>query len=180
MPPRIAPVADPDTETAEILAKTLVGDGPPLNVFTTLARHPRLLKRFNVLGGFFLTRGALPARDREIVILRSAWRSGSEYEFGQHVLIARQAGLTNAEIDALASERGAWPAHEAALVAVADEVDRQAAISDATWDALRTTYDEQQMIEVVLLAGFYRMLAGLLNTAGVERDAGVPGWPTAG
>jgi 4-carboxymuconolactone decarboxylase len=180
MAPRIAPVRDPDPETADILSKTLVGEGPPLNVFTTLARHPRLLKRFNVLGGFFLTRGSLPARDREIVILRSAWRSGSEYEFGQHVLIGRQAGLTDDEIRALATESGEWPAHEAALVAVADEVDRDAAVSDATWEALQTAYDEAQMIEVILLAGFYRMLAALLNTVGVERDDGVPGWPATG
>ena len=179
MAPRIAPVRDPDPETADILSKTLVGDGPPFNVFTTLARHPRLLKRFNVLGGFFLTRGSLPARDREIVILRSAWRSGSEYEFGQHVLIGRQAGLTDEEIAALATERATWPAHDAALVAVADEVDRDAVVSGATWEALRTSYDEQQLIEVILLAGFYRMLAGLLNTVGVERDEGVPGWPAA-
>ena len=180
MAPRIAPVRDPDRETADLLAKTLVGDGPPLNVFTTLARHPRLLKRFNVLGGFFLTRGSLPARDREIIVLRSAWRSGSEYEFGQHVLIGRRSGLTDAEIDALATERADWPAHDAALVAVADEVDRDAVVSSATWEALLASYDEQQLIEVVLLAGFYRMLAGLLNTVGVERDEGVPGWPSAG
>jgi alkylhydroperoxidase family enzyme len=180
MAPRIAPVRDPDPETADLLSKTLVGDGPPLNVFTTLARHPRLLKRFNVLGGFFLTRGSLPARDREIVVLRSAWRSGSEYEFGQHVLIGRRSGLTDAEIDALAKERADWPANDAALVAVADEVDRDAVVSSATWEALRASYDEQQLIEVILLAGFYRMLAGLLNTLGVERDEGVPGWPSAG
>ena len=127
-----------------------------------------------------LGRGSLPARDREIVILRSAWGSGSEYEFGQHVIIGRRAGLTDDEIGALATEGATWPAHDAALVAVADEVHRDAVVSGATWEALATEYDEQQLIEVILLAGFYRMLAGLLNTVGVERDEGVPGWPAAG
>ena len=178
MPPRVPPVTDPDPETAELLAKTgLKRDGRPLNVFATLAHHPRLLKRFNVLGGLFLGRGLLPARDRELVILRMAWRAGSEYEFGQHTLIGRQAGLDDAEIAALAGGERAWDERERALIAAADEVDATARLSDATWDAVRRFYDVPQALELILLGGFYRMLAGMLNTVEVERDPGVPGWP---
>ena len=178
--PRIKPVTDPDEETAEILAKTSPAgySGPALNVFTTLAKHPKLLKRFNLLGGFFLGRGLLPERDRELVILRSAWRSGSEYEFGQHTLIGRRLGLTDKKIRALARADSEWNGKDRVLVAVADEIDRDAVLSDATWEALLGFYDEKQAMEVILLAGFYRMLGGLLNTARVERDPDVPGWPS--
>jgi len=175
--PRIEPVRDPDPATAEVLAKTGLRDGRPLNVFATLARHPRLLKRFNVLGGLFLTRGLLPARERELVILRAAWRARSEYEFGQHTLLGRRAGLSEAEIAALAGGSADWSERDAILLAVADELDGGAVLRDETWEALLRHLDEAAAIEVIMLAGFYRMLAGFLNTVRVERDPGVPRWP---
>lgn len=175
--PRIAPLTDPDPETAEILAKAGLHDGKPLNIFATFAHHPRLLKRFLVLGGFFLGRGQLPDRDREIVILRSAWRSGSEYEFGQHTRIGHQAGLAYSEIHALAREDHGLEGDDAVLIAVADEVSANAVLTDTTWKALTAFYDTQQAIEVIMLAGFYRMLAGVLNTLEVDLEDGTPGWP---
>ena len=177
MKPRISPVTDPEPELADLLAKTQVREGSPLNIFTTLANHPRLLKRFNVLGGFFLGRGLLPERERELVILRTAWRAGSEYEFGQHTLIGASAGLTAAEIRAIASEGGQWSDRDATLLAVADEVESSAVIDDRTWDRLKGFYSDAEVIEVIMLAGFYRMLAGFLNSTRVELDGGVPGWP---
>ena len=75
-------------------------DGRPLNVFKTLAHRPRLLRRVNALGGYFMAHGAIPVRERESVILRVAARAGSDYEIGQHRWIAAKAGLSAAEIDA--------------------------------------------------------------------------------
>ena len=91
------------TEVAELLEKTKIGGGEALNIFRTMAHQPKLLKRFNVLGGAFLVHGLLPAREREIVILRVGWNCRSVYEFGQHTVIGRQAGLTDAEIAAVAA-----------------------------------------------------------------------------
>ncbi len=175
--PRIHPLADPDPETAEILAKAGLHDGKPLNIFATFAHHPRLLKRFLVLGGFFLGRGLLPERDREIVILRTAWRSRSEYEFGQHTRIGRLAGLSEGEIRALTVDEPGLGGHAAVLVSVADEIASQAVLSDSTWTALMGLYDHPQAIEVIMLAGFYRMLAGVLNSVQVQLEDGTPGWP---
>ena len=87
---RIEPVAPDaiDDELAEILAGSLTVDGRPLNIFGVLGTHPKLLKRFNLLGGFLLNKGLIPEREREIVILRVGWNARAVYEFGQHTLIA--------------------------------------------------------------------------------------------
>lgn len=170
-------MTDPSPDVAEILAKTVPRNGRPLNVFATLAHHPTLLKRFNVLGGLFLGRGLLPQRDRELVILRIAWRTGSIYEFGQHTAVGLAAGLSTGEIAAVAGRGGDWSPRDETLIAVADEIHASAVLSDRTWERLESWYDPARSIEVIFLAGFYRMLAGFLNTVGVERDPGVPGWP---
>jgi 4-carboxymuconolactone decarboxylase len=178
--PRVAPVDDPDPEVADMLAKTMSDDtGRPLSIFRTMARHPRMMKRFNVLGGFFLTRGDLPARERELCILRTAWRSRSEYEWAKHVLIGRDAGLTDEEIARVPHTEG-WSAADAALLRLTDEVLDHTDVSDTTWWELAETYTDAQLCELVLLVGFYRMTAGFLNAAGVVKEDSLPSWPAAG
>ena len=174
--PRIRPVTHPSDEVAETLQKTLVRPGPPLNIFATLAHHPRLLKRFNVLGGLFLGRGLLPARERELVILRTAWRARSEYEFGQHTLLGRRAGLTDEEIRRVTDDGAAWPDDDAALIRLADEVHETRDVSDELWERLARRWSEAELLELVTLAGFYGMVAAFLNAARVQLDPGVTGW----
>jgi len=169
---------NPEGEAAELLAKTNPGAGPPLNIFATLAHHPLLFRRFNALGGVFLQFNKVPAREREIVILRVGWRCGAVYEFGQHTRIGRRAGLTEPEIKALTSEGHAgWSGPDQALVAMADELCAHDRVSDRTWAALAGTWSEPELIELLLLAGFYRMVSGFLNSVGVELEPGTPGWP---
>ena len=175
--PRIAPLTDPSPEVEEILEKTKVRPGPPLNIFSTMAHHPRLLKRFNVLGGLFLGRGLLPPRERELVILRTACRSNCEYEFGQHTLLARQAGLTDDEIRRVTEELADWPDGDAHLIQLADEIHAQRDVTDELWATLERRWSPAQMIELVTLAGFYGMVATFLNSTRVQLDAAVPGWP---
>lgn len=168
-----------DPELREVLAKTALIDGEPINIFRTMAHHPKLLKRFNLLGGSFLAHGVLPAREREIVILRVGWRCGSVYEFGQHTVMGRHAGLTDEEIALLGSTRaaGGWSEDDQALIALADELCDDDCVSDITWAALRARWDDAALVELVALAGFYRMVSGFLNTMGVQLDDGIPGWP---
>ena len=179
---RLSPV-DPEglvgTELAEILAKTAIRDGEPLNIFRTLAHQPTLLKRFNILGGAFLAHGLLPARERELVILRVGWNCRSVYEFGQHTLMGREAGLSEAEIGALATTRalGAWSPDDEALIALADEICADDCAGEATFAAVRRRWSEPEIVELVALVGFYRMVSGLLNTLGVQPEDGLPGWP---
>ena len=176
MAPRIPPVEEPDEEQQELLAKTLMGpDGQPLNVFKTLAHRPRLLRRVNALGGYFMAHGAIPVRERELVILRVAARADSEYEIGQHRWIAAKAGLTAAEIDAAVDPAREQPFtdDELALLALADELAATDTISDALWERLGGHWSDDERLELLVLAGFYRLLAGVLNGAGVELDDSV-------
>lgn len=179
--PRVQPVDDPSPEVAQQLSQTLGDDtGTPLTIFRTLAQHPRLLKRFNVLGGFFLTRGTLPARDREIAVLRTAWRCACAYEWGQHVLIGRDAGLSDTDIAAIAGpDRGQHLPDAGALLRAVDELLDHDDLSDASWQALTEHRPTDQVLELVVLVGFYRMTAGFLNTTGVQPEPHLPGWPTA-
>ena len=182
---RLPPI-DPGTlvgpELADVLSKTAVGGGQVLNIFRTLAHQPTLLKRFNVLGGAFLAKGLLPAREREIVILRVGWNCRSVYEFGQHTVIGRDAGLTDEEIAALATTRadGPWSADDQALIALADEICGDDCAGDVTFAALRRRWNDAELVELVALVGFYRMVSGFLNTLGVEPEDGLPGWPVPG
>jgi 4-carboxymuconolactone decarboxylase len=181
--PRITPVDlsadDADPELAEILAGALTLDGTPLNIFGALAQHPKLLKRFNLLGGFLLNKGLLPPREREVVILRIGWNARAKYEFGQHTIIGRQVGLTDAEITALTKAPDAydWSDDDAALIALADELADDDCVADATWARLTQRWSEAELVELLIVAGFYRLVSGFLNSAGVQLDDGVPGFP---
>src|SRR3954467_10343048 len=95
--PRIPPLPpdERDARTEEVLAGLRGTATEDMNLFATLARHPRLLKRWSAFGGTLLLRGELPARERELVILRTAANTGAAYEWGHHVSIARRAGVTD-------------------------------------------------------------------------------------
>ena len=181
--PRITPVdlsaPDVDPELTAILEGALTHDGSPLNIFGALGRHPKLLKRFNLLGGFLLNKGLLPAREREIVILRIGWNAQAMYEFGQHTVIGKQVGLTNAEITAITQDPGehAWSSNDRALLTMADELAEHDCVSDATWELLSARWSEPELVELLVVAGFYRLVSGFLNSAGVQLDDGVPGFP---
>src|SRR5271169_5460866 len=97
--PRIPPLpeAEWDGDTRDIL-ENLPRNGQVYNIFATLARHPKLLKRWLVFGNHVLSKSSLPAREREMVILRMGWLCRAEYEWGHHVAIGKQSGLNADEI----------------------------------------------------------------------------------
>lgn len=177
--PRIAPITDFDGELADIMANALTHDGTPLNIFATLGHHPKLLKRFNLLGGFLLNKGLLPPRERELVILRVGANARSEYEFGQHTLIGLDCGLTTPEVEALTQVPDAhpWSEDDRALIALADDLHADDCVSDATWSKLTVRWNAAELTELLVAAGFYRLVSGFLNSTGVQLDDGVPGFP---
>ena len=144
------------------------------NVIRTLVRHPDLLNAWLGLGTKLLFSERLSPRLRELVVLRVAWRTTAAYEWGGHAIAAQAAGMTVAEIRAVLDDSAAWPSSEAALLQAVDELCADNCVSDATWSALRATLDDQQLIEVLVLTGFYRMNAGILNSLGVQPDPGMP------
>jgi len=173
--PRLAPLAadELDDET-----RALVPAGS-LNIFTTLARHPKLLKRWLVFGNHVLAKSTLPERERELAILRVGWRCGAEYEFGQHTLIGRRAGISDEEVAWLVREldEGGWSDDDRTLLVAVDELHDDQCITQQTWDALAPRWDEQQLLDLVFAVGQYTMVSMALNTLGVQRDPGVPGFP---
>jgi 4-carboxymuconolactone decarboxylase len=167
--PRIRPLS-----ATRVLADLGV---PAANLFATLVRHPRLLCRWAPFGQRLLS-GSLPARDRELLILRTGWRCRAEYEWGQHTLVARAVGLTRDEIARVQEGPDAadWDPFEATLLRAADELHDGASITDTTWATLAGRYDERQLIELPMLVGHYHLVAFTLNSIGVQRERGIPGF----
>jgi alkylhydroperoxidase family enzyme len=183
--PRIEPLdlekADPETreQLAKLAAGGVVGGSRVINIFGTLAHHPELMRRWLVFGNHVLAKSTLPARERELAILRVGYLCRSEYEWGQHVLIARRCDISDAEIARVAAgpDTPGWSAADAAVLRAADELHGDQMISDATWAELGKTWSRQQLMDLVFTIGQYHLVAMALNTFGVQRDPGVPPLP---
>jgi alkylhydroperoxidase family enzyme len=177
--PRIPPVA-PDEQDDQVRA-VLDDAGPDFaytNIFATLLRHPTLTLDYRRFGDT-LRKGVLPARDREILVLRTAWRCRAAYEWGQHVSMAQSIGMSNDEIALVARfpQDDRWSPFERALLRAADDLHDQATISDDVWATLAERYDDRGMVEVSMLVGNYHMLAFLMNSARVQPEPGVAPLP---
>ena len=173
---RILPATHVDAETEALLSRSLHHDGEPLNAARVLAHHPLLLKRFSLFAGVFLTRSLLPDRDRELVTLRCAHRFDSEYYFGHHVVLAKDV-LGPDDISRAVRPSDEWIGFERRLIEATDELADTWDLSDESWARLSGDYAPEQMLELVMLVGFYRMTCLYVNTIGIEREPGIPGWP---
>lgn len=172
--PRIQPVAlDHLTEDQKAVLEPLTNNGKVLNIFRTMIGAPKALTAFLAWGNYILSRrNALPAREREIVILRTGFLCKSGYEWTQHVRIGLSVGLTEAECEAIKVGASGWSAADAALIHASDELHNDQFITDATWAALREHFDEKQCMDVVFTAGQYTQVSMLLNSFGVQLDEG--------
>ncbi len=142
--PRVRPLPESEwNEDAREFMRRVERDGQVLNIYKTLARHPKLLKRWGVFGTHVLYKSTLPARERELLILRTGWLCRSEYEWGQHVPIAKGCGITDEEINRVTEGPDAigWHQSDGALLRAVDELLTDAFISDATWQMLSERFD---------------------------------------
>ena len=133
-----------------------------------------------MFGNHVLAKSTLAPRERELVILRTGWNCGAEYEFGQHTVIGREAGVSDAEIVALTRPLDShdWSEGDRALLRAADELHDDQCVTDETWGELCGTWNEQQLLDLVFTVGQYTIVSMALNTCGVELDDGVPGFPS--
>lgn len=174
--PRVEPL---DAEELDAETRAAFGTRPLLRIFRTLARHPKLLKRWMVFGNHVLAKSTLPARERELVILRVGWLCRAPYEWGQHVGIGRDAGLSDAEIERIADGPGAdgWSELDRLLLAATDELHAASFVSDATWRGLGAHYDVQQLVDLIFTVGQYHTVCMALNSLGVQPEEGAPELP---
>jgi 4-carboxymuconolactone decarboxylase len=169
--PRLPPVpaGERDAQTQELLSAA--GPFAEKNIFTTMVRHRRLYERWLPYGTAMLY-AKLPPRDRELLILRTAHRCQSDYEWIQHAAIALESGLSEAEVEQvrMTPGDGDWSDFDASLLRSVDELLDEHAISDATWNTLAERYDEYLLIEVPMVVGHYFTVGLTLNTLGVQLE----------
>jgi alkylhydroperoxidase family enzyme len=184
LPPRVEPASLADLRWRERVVVRVIGRavrGEPPHVFTTLAKHHRLFRRWLPFAGWLLLRTELPRQDVELVVLRTAWNCASPYEWAQHVVRAQGLGIDQATI-ARVAERTAtegvdgaetWSARQRWLLLAVDELHANRVISDRTWKGLLDHLSESQLIELCFVVGHYEMLAMVLNSLGVQPERGV-------
>ena len=174
--PRLEPIPAVARKATERMKDSPVN---AVNVVATMAHNRTLSRSFSAFAQGVLFEGGLPRRIVELVVLRMGWNCQSVYEFGQHTVIGRACGLTDDEIVGLTRpvDRHPWTADDRALIALADDLHEDDCVTDATWVALAARWDDAQLIELLVVAGFYRLVSGFLNSTGVQLDAGIPGFP---
>lgn len=178
--PRVAPLRDEEmtAEAREALQPFVRPDGIVHNVFRTVARHPQALRRWTPFVRHVLN-SSLAQRETELLILRVAAVRNCAYAWAQHVRIARRAGLTDRQILAVRDgpDAASWGEREADLLLAADDLLRDANISDAVWRRLAGRYSQPQLIDIVLTVGQYNLACMVLNTCGAEIDTDLNGDP---
>ncbi len=172
--PRIPPLSPPyEPGVAAELAAMMPPGMEPLKLFRTLAHNPRVLHKFHL--GNLLDRGAIDRRDRELVILRTCACCGSEYEWGVHATaFAARVGLSPEAVAATVhggADDPAWSASDALAIRLADELHDTATISPALWEALAAHWNAAQLIELLVVAGFYHTVSYVTNALAIELEA---------
>lgn len=149
------------------------------NVFRGLLHSPTAAAGFYHLVNALMFYNKVAARTRELVILRIGWRTGSEYVFCNHVRISRDLGLRDEEILGVRDpERcDAYSYADRSVLRLADELHENAQVTPSTWAALEQTFTAEELVELLLAAGFWRMTAGFLKSTKIPLDGDVPSWP---
>jgi alkylhydroperoxidase family enzyme len=186
MTPRIPPIEPPYEPEIDAALKKWMPPGAevePLKLFRTLMVHPELAARMRPLGAALLGHPTVEPREREIVIHRATARAGAEYEWGVHaVAFGRPLGLTDEQIEASArgdADDPAWSDRDRLLVRLVDELQDTATVSDDLWAALASEWSPPQLLELVVCAGWYRLISQVINVAGVELEPWGERFPSA-
>jgi AhpD family alkylhydroperoxidase len=173
--PRVAPgnrsqIGWVNAGIVRVLGLATGGHAP--NVFTTLARHHGLFRRWLWFAGALMPGGKLPRAETELVILRVAHNTSCDYEWGHHERLGKRAGLTPEQIAAArrGPEAEGWTERQRLLLVAADELHAEGRIGDELWARLAAQFDEVRLIEICMLVGHYEMLAMTLNSLGVEPE----------
>lgn len=175
--PRIRPLEPPYAPDIEAMLRKWMPPGSaiePLTLFRTLAVHDELAARMRPLGAGILGHGRIDPREREIVIHRTCARAGAEYEWGVHALAFGQPlGLTDDQIAATVggdADHPSWSDRDRLLIRLCDELHESCTVSDSLWSELAQRYRDDQLLELVITAGWYRLIAAVINAVGIELE----------
>ncbi len=175
--PRIEPLRAPYEPALEEMLKRWMPPGSPIEplaLFRTLAVHDELMSRMRPLGAGILAHGRIQPRDREIIIHRTCARTGAEYEWGVHaVAYGSPLGLTDEQLAATvtgSADDPAWSEGDALLVRLADELNDSCAVSDQLWTELSARFTDDQLLELIIAAGWYRLLSYVINAARIQHE----------
>jgi len=151
-----------------------------LDVFQTCLRNLELCRNWMAFTNYILSdRSSITPRDRELLILRTAYLCRSDYEWAQHAALGLRIGLTNEELARITRgpDAAGWTPADATLLRAADELHRDQHVSDTTWTRLRERYDDRQMMDIIFTVGQYTIVSMYLNSAGVQLEKGQTGIP---
>ncbi len=155
-------------------------DYAKLNVFRMFLQNPVVARAAENLITTLMNRNTIEARTRELIILRTAWRAGSDYVFGRHLLRARSLKISEQEILGV-RDPDKCPSYsdvDRAVLKMADELHERANVSSATWAVLEKNFTPGQLVELVIAASNWRMAAALFNAAKLPLDDDIAaGWP---
>jgi alkylhydroperoxidase family enzyme len=178
---RIAPLTEPfEPEVAELLASMMPPGVAPIGLFRTFARNPSMARAMTGWGSYELGRDlSLSMREREIVIDRTCARCGSEYEWGVHVaFFADRVGLTGEQVRSLTcggATDPCWTAErERLLIRGCDALHERSDIDDELWGALEQHFDQRELMDLLLLAGWYHAISYVATAARVDPEPFAP------
>ena len=170
-------MADDDlSPEGKAIIDRLAALGADFNIFRTMARKPTALARFIEWARYILSaENSLSPRTRELAILRTGYNCASGYEWAQHVVIGKREGLTDVEIARIkhGPRAAGWSAVDSVVLAACDDLNSNHFISDPTWTALVAEFSTQQCMDLVYTVGQYTQVSMLLNSFGVQLDAGL-------
>jgi alkylhydroperoxidase family enzyme len=177
---RIAPLSPPyDAEVQASFDRIMPPDAEPLVLFRTMATSERAWGKFRA--GSLLDKGPLTLRQREILIDRTCARAGCEYEWGVHISIfAGRAGLSAEQVAATVQGRrdeACWSEEDAALIGLADALHERARLSEEEWAGLRARFSEAEILEALMVCGFYRTVSYLANGLALPLEPGAARFP---
>jgi alkylhydroperoxidase family enzyme len=175
--PRIAPLQPPYAPETEAMLSRWMPPGSevePLRLFRTLAVHDGLFSRMRPLGAGLLGHPRLAPRERELLILRTCARAGAEYEWGVHaVAFGALVGLSEQQIAATVTctaEDAIWGEGDRELIAAADALYDSDTLPEGLWRRLAARWGEDQLLELVIVAGWYRLISYVINAAQIELE----------
>ncbi|MDQ1424949.1 MAG: 4-carboxymuconolactone decarboxylase [Acidimicrobiaceae bacterium] len=176
--PRLEPIPAVAAKAREAMKDQPIN---AVNVTATMAHNRTMARAIGKFAQTVLFDGELPRRQVELAVLRMGWNCQSVYEFGQHTLFGRHAGLSDDEVYLTTRPvvEGSWSGADAVILQLVDDLYTDDCVSDATWAEATHHFTTADVIHLIAAAGCYRAVSGFLNSAGVQLDDGVPGWPTA-